>query len=201
MAQKEIAFFDLDGTITRKDTMLEVIKFIKGDFSFYFGFVVLAPMLILYKLKIISNWRAKELMLTYFFGGMDTNHFNQQCDEFCMTMLPRMIRAKALDQINEHKNKGDEVWIVSSSAQNWIRQWCKDQKLRCLASRLEEKNGKITGKLDGKNCYGKEKVNFVRQAVDLKNYDVIWAYGDSKGDKELLAIADYPHYKPFRKKK
>ena len=63
-----IAFFDFDGTITTKDTLLEFIKFYKGKYQFYLGFLVYSPFLVAYKLKIIPNYVAKQKVLQYFFS-------------------------------------------------------------------------------------------------------------------------------------
>ena len=57
-----IAFFDFDGTVTTRDTLLEFIRFVKGDLSFFLGFMVHTPLLILYKMQIVLNQRAKEIM-------------------------------------------------------------------------------------------------------------------------------------------
>ena len=59
-------------------------------------------------------------------------------------------------------------------------------------------DGKITGKLINGNCYGNEKVLRVMRLVNIEDYEEIYAYGDSRGDKELLSIAHKPFYKPFR---
>ena len=70
MSGRKIAFFDFDGTITTKDSLLEIIKFQKGIPAFYTGLFFQLPWLIAFKIKIIPNDAAKQKMLTYFFGGM-----------------------------------------------------------------------------------------------------------------------------------
>ena len=67
-----------------------------------------------------------------------------------------------------------------------------------IATRLEIKDDLMTGKFLTKNCYGIEKVNRVKEAYNLDDYDCIYVYGDSRGDKELLELADKSFYKPFR---
>ncbi|HMC85987.1 MAG TPA: HAD family hydrolase, partial [Chitinophagaceae bacterium] len=122
--KKRIAFFDFDGTITTRDTLLEVIKFYKGNFKFYFGFIVNAPFLIAYKAGIISNQSAKERVLKYFFGGIKQESFQQRCNEFSASHIAQLIRPKALHEIEKLKGAGAEVVIVSASAENWIAAWC-----------------------------------------------------------------------------
>ena len=51
-------------------------------------------------------------------------------------------------------------------------------------------DGKLTGRFLTKNCYGPEKVNRLLEIEpDRKNY-FLYAYGDSRGDKEMLECAD-----------
>jgi len=90
------------------------------------------------------------------------------------------------------------VVIVSASAENWLRNWCLTQGVSILATRLQDNNGRITGKIEGHNCHGEEKVHRVHEAYDLSEYAKIYCYGDTKGDKPLLGLATFSFYKPFR---
>ena len=196
--KKRIAFFDFDGTITTKDTLLEIIKYQKGAPAFYLGFLLCSPFLVLYKLKIISNQAAKEITLRWFFGKMPLDAFQQRCDAFEEEKLPALMRAKALSEIKKLKAANAEVIIVSASAENWIRQWCARNQLQLIATKLETKNDRVTGKIEGRNCHGQEKVRRITEQYDLKQYDEVYCYGDTKGDKPMLGLATFPFYRPFR---
>jgi len=195
---KQIAFFDFDGTITTKDSFLEFIKYQKGTFRFYMGFLLNSPFLVAYKVGIISNQLAKEMVMRFFFGKMTIDKFQLVCDEFSAKAIPSLIRQKALLEIKKLQEAGVEVVIVSASAENWLRNWCTTQGVSLLATRLQQKNGKITGKIEGLNCHGEEKVRRVHEAYDLSEYSKIFCYGDTKGDKPLLGLATFSFYKPFR---
>nr|WKN36694.1 HAD-IB family hydrolase [Tunicatimonas sp. TK19036] len=192
-----IAFFDFDGTITNRDSFLDFIKFDQGKASFYWGFVWLLPSLIAYKLKLIPNWRAKEKVLTYFFKNTSLAEFQQRCDQYAKERLPHIIRAKALRAIKKHQAQGHDVYLVSASPENWLEAWCHRKGIRLIATRLEVVNERITGKLCGKNCYGPEKAARIQQEIMLTDYHNIYSYGDSRGDKEMLALADFSYYRPF----
>jgi phosphatidylglycerophosphatase C len=196
--KKRIAFFDFDGTITTKDTLLEIIKYQKGSARFYLGFLLNAPFLIAYKLKIISNQRAKERMLAHFFGGMSVVDFQKKCDDFAFEILPTLVRKKALPEIEKLKQVGAEVVIVSASAENWIQNWCKKHDVQLIATRLQQKNNKLSGRIEGLNCYGEEKVRRIREQFPLADYQEILCYGDTRGDKPMLALGTVRFYKPFR---
>ena len=51
--------------------------------------------------------------------------------------------------------------------------------------------GLVTGRLLGGNVRGPEKANRLRAWLGGDSVE-LWAYGDSSGDDELLAMADHP---------
>ena len=196
--KRRIAFFDFDGTITTKDTLLEFIKFSKGSLSFYRGFLLYSPYLIAYKIRLISNQLAKEKILRHFFGNIPLEEFTQTCNAFADNALPALIRPRALQQIRNHQSAGILVVIVSASPENWLSCWTRKMGLALIGTRLEVKNNYLTGNIIGKNCHGEEKVSRIRNEYELNQYTDIYAYGDSRGDKPMLALATKPFYKPFR---
>lgn len=195
---QRIAFFDFDGTITTKDTLLEFLKFYKGSLKFYAGFLMYSPYLLAFKLKIIPNYTAKQKVLQHFFKGENTEVFQQWCDRFAEQVLPNLIRPKALHEIEKLKGLNTIIVIVSASAENWIRKWAVKNGLHLIGTRLATEGNTITGKLQGNNCYGDEKVCRIKENFDLSGYQEIYCYGDSAGDKAMLDIATVPFYKPFR---
>lgn len=104
---------------------------------------------------------------------------------------------------------------MSASIDNWVRPFFKVRGLdgvRVLGTQIEVIDGRLTGKFKSNNCYGEEKVHRICEALtttaanaygtpslsfDRAQYE-IEAFGDSRGDKEMLAYADKGHYKPFR---
>ncbi len=193
-----ITLFDFDGTITTDDSLIKFIRFVVGDTKFAIGMVVLSPMLTVYKLKLIPNYKAKQYMLSYFFKGMTEEKFMQVANEYSLNHIDTILRPKAMEKIAWHKEQGHKVVIVSASIECWLKPWCDKNGLELIATKLEIKDGRVTGKLLTKNCYGIEKANRVQEQYNLDDYDYIYAYGDSRGDKELLALSDESHYKPFR---
>lgn len=194
----KIAFFDFDGTITNRDSLLGFIRFAVGDIKFILGLVALSPMLILYKLKLIPNYKAKEMMLSYFFKGMDEISFQNRAREYSLNHLDTIVRKEALEKLMWHKSNGHKVVVVSASLENWLKPWCDRYAVELIATRLEIKDKIVTGRFLTKNCHGKQKVLRIKKEYELKDYNYIYAYGDSNGDRDMLCIADEKHYKPFR---
>lgn len=194
---RSIAFFDFDGTITTKDTLLEFIKFSRGKWGFYMGFALNLPYLLAYKLKLISNQKAKERILAHFFANTTVGDFETLCNKFAQEVIPVLIRSKATATIKKLKTEGTDLVIVSASPDNWITPWAKQYGITVIATRLAIEQNKLTGKIDGKNCYGVEKVNRIQQLYNLDLYKPVYAYGDTSGDKPMLQLADFGFMKPF----
>lgn len=194
---KVLAVFDFDGTLTTKDTFLELIKFHKGEFSFWWGFMKMSPVIALHLLKIIPNWKAKEYVLTHFFKGESRHDFQTKCDNFAIDYIPRILRREALLKLEMHENSGHDIVVISASAENWLSKWCTNRNIQIIATRLEVENGNLTGKLIGKNCYGPEKLVRLKEEINLDHYEEIHVYGDSSGDRDILGIATHPYYRKF----
>jgi len=193
-----IAFFDFDGTITTKDSLVEFIQFAVGKPKYYAGLILLSPMLLRYTLKLIPNHIAKERLIAYYFKGCKSKDFELISQKYSQTKLNDIIRPLALEKILWHQSKGHKVVIVSASIRHWLAPWCEKYDIDLISTELEISNHILTGKFSTKNCYGLEKVKRIEAQYKLKDFASIYAYGDSAGDKDLLDLSDYSHYKPFR---
>ncbi len=192
-----LALFDFDGTITAKDSLADFIQFATGRFHFYKGLLVLSPMLLFYKLGVISNADAKERLISHFFKGWDAAEFQKVADDYSNNRLDKIVLPQALEKIRWHQRQGHQVVIVSASMDSWLKEWCRKYRLDLISTRLEIKNRKVTGKFATRNCHGPEKVNRIKRKYNLSDFNPIYAYGDSRGDKEMLGIATQPHFKLF----
>lgn len=198
---KKVYVFDFDGTLTTRDTLIEFIRFAKGDVSFVLGFLLFSPILVLMKLGWYPNWKAKQKVFSYFFKGMSILEFEEKCKHFAECRAD-LIRLKGLKAVDKAVDENAKVVIVSASIENWVRAFFRQFGLDMViisGTKIEVKNAVVTGQFIGNNCYGPEKVRRIQELFpDRKQYKLI-AFGDSKGDRELLAYADESHYKPFRK--
>jgi phosphatidylglycerophosphatase C len=190
-----LALFDFDGTITNKDSFIEFIKFYKGKLAFYSGVLVLSPVLVLYKLGIIKNHKAKELVFTYFFRNESLGIFRSKCCSFSLTGLQEIVKPTALKAIEHHFLTNDRVIVISASFEEVLSEWCNSRHLDLIGTKIEIKDDLITGKILGKNCYGIEKLNRLRDYLDISEFGEISVYGDSKGDLPLMQIADHKYYR------
>lgn len=192
-----IAFFDFDGTITTRDTLFEIIRFHKGEGALYTGLALLSPALVMMKLGLISKQKGKDLVLRYFFRNTPVDEFRDRCAAFCRDRLPGLIRENAMKEINQHLSKGHRVVVVTASAQEWVKPWCDCQGIECIGTQLEIRDARVTGRIQGVNCNGEEKVRRIRQQYDLPVFGDIYAYGDTNGDKPMLQLATFGFFRKF----
>lgn len=185
-----LALFDFDGTITKSDSLLKFICFAVGNFRFAVGLIFLSPILIGYKLSIIPNYKAKSKVLSFFFKGYSEKEFKKVAQKYSLSQIDKIVRPKAYDKFLWHKEQGHKIVIVSASIECWLGPWCRKNGFDLLATKLEIINGKVTGNILGKNCYGIEKVCRIKEKYDLSKINYIYAYGDSIGDKQMLELAD-----------
>lgn len=190
-----LVLMDFDGTITKKDTFIEFIKFHKSSFGFYIGFLILLPILIAFKLGVIPNWKAKEIVFSFFFKNIEEKKLQTSGIKFAQKVLPKLIRKEALTEIERFKEQHARIVVVTASFPIWIKPWCDNFNIELIATDFEVRDDKITGKITGRNCFGKEKVRRIKELCNIEEVDEIFAYGDSKGDYEMLNIADVKYYK------
>ena len=200
--KKKIYCFDFDGTLTTSDTLLEFIKYAKGRGRFLMVFLMYSPLLVLMKLHLYPNWKAKQQIFAHLFAGMRIEKFDALCRGFAEENQ-HLLRPKGITLLHEALVAGAQVFIVSASIDNWVRPFFDIRNLKgvqVLGTQIEVEDGKLTGRFKSNNCYGKEKVH--RIAEVLKSFErseyEIEAFGDSRGDKEMLAFADKGHFNPFR---
>lgn len=193
----DLIVFDFDGTLTQKDTLLEIAKFSTSTTFYWLKFLTLSPHIVLMKLKLISNQTGKEVFLKRFFGNYSKDEFNDLATRFANERVPQLIRPKGLELIKELNRGENRLAIVSASPENWIKPWADKYDIEVIATKLKFENNRLVG-IEGKNCNGEEKVRRIKEVIDLKDYDKVIAYGDTKGDLPMLALADEKHYKPFR---
>ncbi len=197
-----VVAFDFDGTLTRCDTLLAFIRHAVGTPRFLFGFLLHSPWLVAYKLRLYPNWRAKERIFSWFFCGMEVATFEALCHSFFAEKGETLLRTGARQCVEGYTAKGCKVVVISASVDQWVIPFAASLGIRqVIGTQIAiTPNGRLTGRFATPNCYGSEKVSrLLRLYPNRTNYRLI-AYGDSRGDRELLAAADEAHYRPFRKK-
>lgn len=192
----EVAVFDFDGTISDRDSLLPFLRYAVPKRRLALGIPALMPTLAGHGFGLISNSSAKETVLARYLKGMSEAEFRRLGELFAAGILPRLVRPAALERIEWHQRHGHRLVLISASLEAYLEPWGRTAGFDdVLATRLQASGGRLTGRFNGSNCHGAEKVARLRALLGDVEGVVGHAYGDSRGDRELLAVASHPHYR------
>ena len=182
---RPLAAFDVDGTITWADSFLLFLIYVSGLGGFVGRMLLLSPMMLLHQIGLISRHRIKTTVVRTFLSGMPEAHYQAACRDFAALLMPRILRPDALTAIRRHREQGHRVLLVSASLQGYIAALAEELSLESpIATAVEIDDGALTGNLEGPNVWGKEKLARLNKAAGGAR--VLAAYGDSRGDREML---------------
>lgn len=199
---RQVYAFDFDGTLTRSDTLVAFIRYACGLRAMLWGCVCCSPWIVLMLAHLYPNYKAKQRLFAHFFRGWTLSRFDEACRDFAHTHR-HLLRVGGEAAMRQALANGAEVAIVSASIDNWVKPFFDDivkagLPLTVLGTKIESAGGIVTGRFSTPNCYGPEKVRRIREAFPCRAEYSLTAFGDSRGDKEMLDYADRKYYKPFR---
>lgn len=191
--------FDFDGTITTKDTFALFIKYYAGTPRWLYTIIGLTPYFAAYGLKFIDRNAVKRHVVRRFFKGRDADELQAKAAVFARDVIPGLIRPLAQKELDAKHARGEDIYIVSASIEHYLIPWAKTQGINhVFATQLQKVENRLTGELDGPNCWGDGKTARIRAEMGQTPYIIAEAYGDSNGDKPLLYAAKASFWRPFR---
>jgi len=190
-----LALFDFDGTITTQDTYTKFIMASTPILRLFFGYILLFPVIILYKFNVLPASKVRPLITWVSFKNRKQNDISHVTTDFVNNYLPTVVRDNMLQKIQWHQKNGDEVYVVSASLSPYLNLWCSEQGVKVLCSELELVNGKYSGKYVNGDCSGYRKVSSIHNEINLSVFHKIFAYGDTDEDLAMLSLADVKYFK------
>jgi phosphatidylglycerophosphatase C len=189
---QQLAVFDLDGTITRHDTLIQfVLGYVKSRPWRLFGFLLALPAVLLYVLRLSDRGALKGAVMHWTLGGSSRRDLDEWTARFVPRLLEQGVFAKAMAQIAEHKRNGDVLVLMSASPDLYvpaIAQHLGFAVTTCTGVRW--KGDRFDGRLTTANCRGEEKV---RRFGELRARHAglrTAAYGNADSDVDHLRLAD-----------
>lgn len=193
-----VAAFDFDETITHHDTVVPFMMRIAGRARFAVGLVRRAPALVMALARRDRN-ALRSVGTAAAFTGRRLDEIESHAAAWGAEIVHRHLRNDVVARIRWHLDAGHRVVIVSASYEQYVRVVAEHLGVHgVVATRLEVDDDLCTGRLLGPNCRAAEKV--VRLDAWFAEHGLsraeltLWAYGDSAGDRELLAAAQHPHW-------
>ncbi len=194
---RPIVAFDFDGTLTVRDSFTALLQWKVGSARYVAGVATLAPALIGY---LMSHDRGalKAAAAKRFFGPARKSEIEMTARRFAEAHARDLFRPDSIRVWKRWRDRGAVLVIVTASPEETVAPFARGLGADLLiGTRLSyDPQGRFTGKLDGINCRGDEKVRRLREILgpDLR---LAAAYGDTDGDHAMLAIADEAGFKVF----
>jgi phosphatidylglycerophosphatase C len=192
MPSRTVVALDLDGTLTRGDTLLPFLRRACGRSPTAAALLAQSLLIVRSLTGNASRHDAKERLLARLLRGRSLADLEEAADAFADSVMATGMRAEILERVERHRGEGHELVIVTASPELYVTPLGRRLGVDAvLGTRLEvDEAGYLTGRLEGLNCRGPEKVARL-QAWLGEDATVAWAYGDSRGDRELLALAHH----------
>lgn len=188
MKKRIVVVFDFDGTLIKGDTFIDFVRFSRGDYCFLKGLILNSFYLVAYKLGLYPNWKAKERLFYYYFKGLSFDTFQNLGRAYASEIK---FNSSQLKVLKKHQSEGADIYVITASIEEWVIPYCETLNIRnVLGTKIEVKDGYLTGYFASKNCFGIEKVNRFLEVEPNRDTYFLYAYGDSRGDDEIIAFSD-----------
>jgi phosphatidylglycerophosphatase C len=189
----EVALFDLDGTLTWRDTLL----------PFLAGYVVrhpvrlwrlwrLPPALLDYALGARDRGRLKSQLIRAVLGGEPRARIDAWAAAFVLALGPRRrFRAAALARLDAHRAAGDHLVLLSASPDLYVPLIGRQLGFeRVMCTEIAWAGERLDGRLKSPNRRGQEKVHCLDWLRGQYPNVPVVAYGNSASDLAHMSRAD-----------
>lgn len=201
----KLAIFDVDYTITRKETLMQLFKYViikdirNAKFlprALYSGFM--------YSIKIYDEKRVKESFLK-FIDGIDEKELTLLIKNFYKDVLEKILYKDAIEMMKSLKQQGYKIYLISASPEFYLREFYAIKEVdMIIGTKFTLKDGKFIRRMQGENCKGEEKVRRLKEVLNRDNIDVdyknSYMFSDSLSDKPLLDLVGNAYLINYKKK-
>jgi phosphatidylglycerophosphatase C len=186
-----VAAFDFDGTLVRGDSLPKFLVQLLGRRRFARILACSGPSMLG---GYCGSGRdgSKSALLMRALGGVAADHAEGTGEAFAHFLVDQ-IRPEMRRCLAWHHSQDHQRILVSAALAIYLEPFGRLIGLdHVIATRLEVgEDGRLTGCIEGCNVRSAQKA--LRLAEMLGSEPVeMWAYGDSSGDREMLAMADHP---------
>ena len=184
----DLALVDFDHTVTTCDSYARFLRSIATPRQRARAPWTVGPWMAAYKLRLLSAAALRRRVTRIVFSGRDIAEVKAAGQRYADQQLPALLRPEMMARIAWHRARGDTVVLVSGSLDAYLRPWCDAHGLALICNRLAVVDGRCTGHyLHGDR--GEHKADDIRAAYDLSTFARVHAYGDSREDRPMLALA------------
>lgn len=194
---KVLSVFDFDGTLTRHDSFVPFLKFAFGKRVFASRMVRLLPAAIRYASRGMTRDELKAVLIATFLTGVKVEWVEAKAIEFHAACWNRLMRPPGVKSVAAEVASGAQVTLCSASPVLVLAPFAKTLGIKLIATELEVREGYLTGGISGNNCRCEAKVLRLEAIYGPLGQYHVRAWGDTRGDHELLSAAQDAHWRHF----
>ncbi|MDV4149741.1 HAD-IB family hydrolase [Clostridium sp. AL.422] len=201
----KLALFDVDYTITRKETLMQLYKYmILKDIknirflprAIYSG--------IMYAIGVYDEKRVKESFLK-FIDKIDEKDLAILVKNFYKDVLEKIVYEDSIKMMKKLKGQGYKIYLISASPEFYLNEFYAIKEIdMIIGTRFFIEDGKFIRKMNGANCKGEEKLKRLKEVLEKENVEVdyknSYMFSDSLSDKPLLDLVGNAYLINYRKK-
>ncbi|WP_300349972.1 HAD-IB family hydrolase [Clostridium sp.] len=204
MKKEKLAIFDVDFTLTRKETLLQFFKFLIKDDKKNLRFIPRALFSgIMYGIKVYDEKMVKQSFLK-FIDGIDEKSLQILVKKYYDEVLSKILYKDSIDMIRKLKDEGCKVFLISASPEFYLNELYNIKEVDVIiGTRFSINQGKFERKMVGENCKGEEKVIRLKEYLNEHNIEVdyknSYMFSDSLSDKPLLDLVGNAYLINYKK--
>ena len=185
---RTVVAFDFDKTLSTRDNVVPFLAAVAGRRALLAALVGATPDLARGRRNAVKARLARRLL-----AHRPEADVRAIAESFAADIAAAHLRPDVVARAAWHGAQGHERVILSASFACYLQPVADRLGFdTVLATELEVGgDGRLTGELAGLNVRGAEKVRRLDAWIG-DDPSMVWAYGDSAGDRELLARADHP---------
>ncbi|MBC8061482.1 MAG: HAD-IB family hydrolase [Clostridiaceae bacterium] len=200
-----LAIFDIDFTLTKKETLVEFYKFVirkKPSLlrhmprSLYAG--------ILYIFKVYDLRKAKEKFIS-FIDTVEEKELESIIKEFYEKVLSKILYEDSMEMIRKLKKDGCKIILISASSEFYLKEFYNIKEVdKIIGTRYEFASNGTKGRIIGLNCKGDEKVirlkEYIKQEKLQIDFKESFMFSDSLSDAPLFKLVGHPYLINYKNK-
>ncbi len=200
-----IAAFDFDGTLTKRDTFMPFLARGLGRPRFLLALALCSPWLAAFALRLIPNHVAKQKLMLATLKNKTTAEMDDWASRWLAHDFPGQLQSWTMARLTEHQKAGHCCVMVSASPDIYLKRVAQQMGFdTLLCTEMAVEGRRLTGLMKTANCHGEQKVlrlqawmkeRFGADSGAEAGAKIVYAYGDTSGDKPMLRLATHAFYR------
>jgi phosphatidylglycerophosphatase C len=194
---RPVVAFDFDGTLTVRDSFMAFLKWRAGRGRWALGLLRLAPASLAY-LVHRDRGRIKAAAVREFLKGTPRDRLEAEARAFAEGQSRRLLRPDAVAAWKRWRADHVRLAIVTASPDLIVGPFARGLGADLLIGTelAFDAHDRVAGGFATPNCRGPEKVVRLKAAFG-DDFELKAAYGDTSGDREMLAQAEIKGFRVF----